>query len=83
LEVASGVAKRICAEVFHAPFKDSTVSVSVGIGQWVDEYASPKGFLHAVDQALYRAKRAGGKKIFACNPNGKSPAWSRESGEKK
>ncbi|NIM93694.1 MAG: diguanylate cyclase [Anaerolineales bacterium] len=70
MDVASEVAKRVCNQIFTTSYKDIEISISVGVGQWNTEYVSPQGFLHAVDQALYQAKRAGGKRIYACRPNG-------------
>jgi diguanylate cyclase (GGDEF)-like protein len=70
LDVASTVAKRVNAQITNTLFEGTKISVSIGIGQWTPEYKSPIGFLHAIDQALYQAKRAGGKGIYFCNPNG-------------
>lgn len=70
LEMATLVAKRVCAQILNTPFQGTRISISVGVGQWKPEYQSTTGFLHAVDQALYQAKRAGGMRIFACASNG-------------
>jgi diguanylate cyclase (GGDEF)-like protein len=68
LEVATEVAKRVRREITSNPFEEMAISVSVGVGQWGEEFNTPQGFLHAVDQALYQAKRSEDKKIFACSP---------------
>lgn len=65
ITVAVDVAKRVCAQIMSTGFMDSELSVSAGVGQWAQAYSTAKGFIHAVDQALYQAKRSGGKKIFA------------------
>jgi two-component system cell cycle response regulator len=70
LEMASLVAKRISKKIMNTLFQGSKVSVSVGVGQWMPEYESATGFLHAVDQALYQAKRSGGMNIIVCSPDG-------------
>ncbi len=70
LEMATLVAKRVCDQIMNTLFKETRISVSVGIGEWIPEYESTSGFLNAIDQALYQAKRAGGMRIFACAQNG-------------
>jgi len=73
LPAASDVAKRICEQIMNTPFNDIVISVSAGVGQWNSDYCSPTSFLHAVDQALYEAKRLGGKRIFMCNQTDRTP----------
>jgi two-component system cell cycle response regulator len=70
LDTATLVAKRVSKQIFETPLENTRISISVGIGQWLPTHNSITGFLHTVDQALYQAKRAGGKKIFAYTPNG-------------
>jgi len=70
LDMAALVARRVYAQVLNTLFKGGKISISIGIGEWMPAYQSATGFLHAVDQALYQAKRAGGMRIYACNPNG-------------
>jgi two-component system cell cycle response regulator len=70
LEMASLVANRVCAQISNSPYEGTKISVSVGIGQWQSEFSSVTGFLHAVDQTLYQAKRAGGMQIYLCNTDG-------------
>lgn len=72
LSVAAEVAKRVCAQIMSTGFMESELSVSAGVGQWAQAYTTAQGFIHAVDQALYQAKRSGGKKIFAHRLNGSS-----------
>jgi PleD family two-component response regulator len=38
-------------------------TISGGVAQLRDDHASAKDFLRAVDEALYRAKRAGGQQV--------------------
>ncbi|OGO15364.1 MAG: hypothetical protein A2Z14_08100 [Chloroflexi bacterium RBG_16_48_8] len=70
LDMAARVARRVYVQVMNTLFKDRKISISIGIGEWMPDYQSATGFLQAVDQALYQAKRAGGMRIYACNPNG-------------
>jgi two-component system cell cycle response regulator len=79
LDVATEVAKRVRREITSKPFEETIVSVSVGIGQWDEDFNTPQGFLHAVDQALYQAKRSGDKKIFACKPEDNVNSGDEES----
>jgi diguanylate cyclase (GGDEF)-like protein len=72
MEVATEVAKRVRKEITSNPFEEVTISISVGVGQWGEEFGTPQGFLHAVDQALYQAKRSGSTKIFTCRPDSPS-----------
>ena len=70
LEMAALVAKRISNQIFNSRYMDLKISVSMGIGQWRAEFNSVTGFLHAVDQALYHAKNAGGMQIYVSYLNG-------------
>jgi diguanylate cyclase (GGDEF)-like protein len=63
LEMARLVAGRVSTQIDNSSFRKIKISVSIGIGQWKDQYGSVTGFLQAVDQALYDAKRAGGMQI--------------------
>jgi diguanylate cyclase (GGDEF)-like protein len=63
LEAARMVGKRICEKITSITFQDEQLSVSAGVAEWMREYTSSKHFLQAVDQAMYQAKRAGGKRI--------------------
>jgi diguanylate cyclase (GGDEF)-like protein len=79
LEVATEVAKRVRREITSSPFEDVPISISVGVGSWDEEFGTPQGFLHAVDQALYQAKRSGTTKIFTCKPEGNSDSDNEQS----
>jgi diguanylate cyclase (GGDEF)-like protein len=61
-----GVAKRICEQIHSTEVLDERIAVSAGIGQWSPDFVSPERFIHAVDQTMYTAKRAGGKRIAIC-----------------
>jgi diguanylate cyclase (GGDEF)-like protein len=63
LEVAIGVAERICLEVNQREFQHGPVSVSVGISQWTPEHATVDDLLKAVDIAMYESKQSGGMKV--------------------
>lgn len=63
LEAARMVGKRICEKIASTPFRGELLSVSAGVAQWMREFTSSEHFLQAVDQAMYQAKKAGGKRI--------------------
>jgi two-component system cell cycle response regulator len=74
LEAARLVGKRICEKITSTPFRGEQLSVSAGVAQWMREYTSSEHFLRAVDQAMYQAKRAGGKRICVLDAQtGRSP----------
>ena len=64
LELAAKIAERICDKIRPTEKHEDMFSVSGGVAQLSDEHASAEDFLRAVDQALYRAKRAGGRQIM-------------------
>ena len=64
LELAAKIAERICVKIQPTEKHEDMFSVSGGVAQLSDEHASAEDFLRAVDQALYRAKRAGGRQIM-------------------
>jgi two-component system cell cycle response regulator len=68
LEAASRVAKRVCSRISGEENGEVNVSVSVGVVQWSRELASADDFLQVVDQAMYQAKRAGGRRMFVLSP---------------
>jgi diguanylate cyclase (GGDEF)-like protein len=68
LDAATLVAVRICSKITSTSFKGELLSVSAGVAQWSPTYSDAEGFLEAVDQAMYQAKRAGGRRIFALAP---------------
>jgi diguanylate cyclase (GGDEF)-like protein len=63
LEVAMGVAERICLEVDQREFLHGSVSVSAGTAQWVSEQATGDDLLKAVDKAMYESKQSRGMKV--------------------
>jgi two-component system cell cycle response regulator len=69
LEAALHVAKRVCSEITSTKFRGNMLSVSAGVAQWAPAHSSAESFLNAVDQAMYQAKRAGGRRIFVLAPN--------------
>ncbi len=64
LELAVKIAERIFNKIRPTREHDDMFSVSGGVAQLRDDHASAQDFLRAVDEALYRAKRAGGQKIM-------------------
>lgn len=85
LEVATEVAKRVRKQITSIPYEDINISISIGVGQWGEEFGTPQGFMHAVDQALYQAKRSSGAKIFTCkleSPSGQKLDQDNSSSEK-
>jgi len=68
LEAARNVAKRICAKITSANFQGEYLSVSAGVAQWSPDFPTAKQFLEVADQAMYQAKRAGGKRLFVLSP---------------
>ena len=69
LERAAKIAERICDKIRPSEKHEDMFSVSGGVAQLGDEHASAEDFLRAVDQALYRAKRAGGRQIVMQVPD--------------
>ncbi len=63
LEVAIGVADRICLEVEQRDFQHGSVSISVGVAQWKPEHAMGDDLLKAADEAMYESKRSGGMQV--------------------
>jgi len=85
LQMAGKVATRVFSTIRSARFHEAVVSVSIGVGQWAPQYRSAKDFMHAVDQALYQAKKAGGEKIVACvqpsvKPLEEAPSYVQKGG---
>ena len=69
IHVAVKVAERVNRRIAALAIQDTPISASVGAVQWRTEFGSPQGFLHAVDEALYQAKRAGRNRISVYIPN--------------
>jgi diguanylate cyclase (GGDEF)-like protein len=63
LTVASRIADRICATIVNAQIEGGPLSVSAGVVQLSESNATPEEFIKAADQALYKAKRSGRKRI--------------------
>jgi diguanylate cyclase (GGDEF)-like protein len=68
LEAASRVAKRVCSRISDRENGNVSISVSAGVVQWSRELASAEDFMQVVDQAMYQAKRAGGRRMFVLSP---------------
>lgn len=64
LELAVNIAERICSKIKPNEDHADMFTVSGGVAQLNDEHASAEDFLRAVDDALYRAKRAGGQQVM-------------------
>ncbi len=63
-------AKRVADRIYHriqeVPFEgDLPISASIGVAQLASDVETPNSFLHEVDRALYKSKRAGGGCIHA------------------
>ena len=69
LDVAIGVAERICQEVDQREFQHGSVSVSAGIAQWKPEHATGDDLLKAADDAMYEAKRSESLKVSGSDHN--------------
>jgi diguanylate cyclase (GGDEF)-like protein len=63
------VAIRIFDHIARLTVEGESVSASAGVVQWEPVHATPGDFLHAVDQVLYQAKRAGGHHIAMVEPD--------------
>ena len=68
LDAATLVAQRVCSKITNTSFKGELLSVSAGVAHWSPTYSDAEGFLEAVDQAMYQAKWAGGRRIFVLAP---------------
>jgi diguanylate cyclase (GGDEF)-like protein len=68
LAAARSVAKRICAKITSTSFHGEFLSVSVGVAQWSADFPKAAQFLKVADQAMYQAKRAGGRRLFVLSP---------------
>lgn len=64
LEVALLIAERISEKIRPSEEQKDMFSLSGGVAQLRDEHTSAEDFVRAVDEALYRAKRAGGAQIM-------------------
>ncbi len=68
LDAATLVAQRVCSKITSTSFKGELLSVSAGVAQWSPTHGTAESFLEAVDQAMYQAKWAGGRRIFVLAP---------------
>jgi len=68
LAEARRVAERITSQLAQVKVGSIGISLSAGVGQWAISYGSARGFLHAVDQAMYQAKRSGGRRLIISEP---------------
>ena len=64
LNLAVKIAERICDKIKPTAEHEDMFSVSGGVAQLRDDHASAEDLLRAVDDALYRAKRAGGQQVM-------------------
>ncbi len=64
LNVARRIAERICGKIQPSEEHEDMFSVSGGVAQLQDDHASAEDFIRSADEALYRAKRAGGQRIM-------------------
>jgi diguanylate cyclase (GGDEF)-like protein len=64
LKIAVKIAERICSKIRPTKENKDMFSVSGGVAELSDDHASAEDFLRAVDEALYRAKRAGGQQVM-------------------
>jgi diguanylate cyclase (GGDEF)-like protein len=68
LDAATLVAQRVCSRITSSSFQGKRLSVSAGVAQYSPTHVTVEEFLSAVDQAMYQAKRAGGRRIFVLAP---------------
>ena len=67
IELAMKVAERIFNKIRIIREHGDMFSISGGVAQLTDEHVSVEDFLRAADEALYRAKRAGGQQFMMQN----------------
>lgn len=67
-DIALQIAERICSKIQPSEEQKDMFSVSGGVAQLRDDHASAEDFVRSADQALYRAKRAGGQRIMITEP---------------
>jgi diguanylate cyclase (GGDEF)-like protein len=83
---AHKVAKRIL-EAIRKPFlingQELPISSSLGTSIFPDHGGSPEVLLQRADQALYRAKAAGGNKAFIFDPSSGAGKAASALGERK
>jgi diguanylate cyclase (GGDEF)-like protein len=67
LELAVKIAERIFNKIRPTREHEDMFTISGGVAQLRDDHASAEDLIRAVDEALYRAKRAGGRQIMMQN----------------
>ena len=72
-EEAASVAKRIRETILEVEFDSGKLSVSMGVVQWHPGFDTPKDFVHAVDEAMYVAKRSTGERLHVLAPEAQGP----------
>jgi len=72
-EVAASVAKRIRETIMEMEFESGKLSVSMGVVQWHEGFDTPKDFVHAVDEAMYLAKRSEGERLHVLTSEAQGP----------
>ena len=65
---AASVAKRIRKAILEVEFESGNLSVSMGVVQWHPGFDTPNDFVHAVDEAMYLAKRSEGERLYVLAP---------------
>ena len=70
---ATFVAKRIREAILAAELHSGKLSVSLGVVQWHSGFETPKDFVHAVDEAMYLAKRSDGERLHVLVPDTQGP----------
>ncbi|MCJ7569557.1 MAG: diguanylate cyclase [Anaerolineales bacterium] len=72
-EEAASVAKRIRETIMEMEFESGKLSVSMGVVQWHEGFDTPKDFVHAVDEAMYLAKRSEGERLHVLTSEAQGP----------
>ncbi|MCJ7568590.1 MAG: diguanylate cyclase [Anaerolineales bacterium] len=75
---AASVAKRIRKAILEVEFESGNLSVSMGVVQWHPGFDTPNDFVHAVDEAMYLAKRSEGERLYVLAPEAEDPVESVE-----
>ncbi|MES0343854.1 MAG: diguanylate cyclase [Anaerolineales bacterium] len=72
-EEAAAVAKRIREAILAVEFESGKLSVSMGVVQWHSGFETSKDFVHAVDEAMYLAKRSDGERLHVLAAEAQGP----------
>ena len=65
LEVAEEIRRRVGERVFEQNGVTAATTLSIGVAAYPEDGATREELTHAADEALYRAKRAGGNAVSA------------------